>query len=212
MGVEGMVRRLWRRSVDNAPMTMTVACVNVPRPPGSAGVLRLAPATGPVEFGPLGFAAGPDVPPPQDPTIAPADHALAYAVYAYPTVHHAFWSTVRAQAGVTPREEPLPPASFDEHLALDGLQESRLWLGDLLRFADCTLAVSGPRLPDPRFNETLGFAHAAKMVAQSRWCGFWLAVRVPGTIAAGQPFELIPGPRAAGVVELFRARTRAMTW
>jgi MOSC domain-containing protein YiiM len=165
-----------------------------------------------MEFGPLGFAAGPGVPPPDDPTIAPADHALAYAVYAYPTAHHAFWSTVRAQAGVTPGEEPLPPASFDEHLALDGLQESQLWLGDLLRFADCTLVISGPRLPDPRFNESLGFAHAAKMVAQSRWCGFWLAVRVPGTIAAGQPFELIPGPRAAGVVELFRARTKAMTW
>lgn len=198
---------LSRRSADNAPMTMTVSCVNVPRPGGAGGVLRLAPAAGPVEIGPLGFAIGPDVPPPEDPTIAPADHALAYAVYAYPTAHHAFWRTVRAQAGVTPREEPVPPASFDEHLALDGIEESQLWIGDLLRFPHCTLAVSGPRLPDARFDATLGFPHAAKMVAQSRWCGVWLAVRVPGTIAAGQTFELIPGPRATGVVELFRART-----
>ena len=190
-------------------MTMTVARVNVPLSGDAAdatGVLRLAPAAGRVEIGPLGFAAGPDLPPPEDPTIAPADHALSYAVYAYPTAHHAFWRTVRAQARVTPREEPVPPASFDEHLALDGLVESQLWVGDLLRFPSCTLAVSGPRLPDARFDATLGFPHAARMVAQSRWCGFWLAVRVPGAIAAGDAFEVIPGPRAVGVVELFRAR------
>jgi len=119
---------------------------------------------------------------------------------------------VRAQARVADPDAPIPPGSFDEHLALDGVQESQLWEGDLLRFPDCTLVVSVPRLPDPRFNETLGFVHAAKMVAQSRWSGFWLSVRVPGTIAAGQPFELIPGPRATGVVELFRARTAKMTW
>ena len=140
--------------------------------------------------------------------IAPEDHALAYAVYAYPTAHHAFWRTVRAQARVTPREEPVPPASFDEHLALDGIQESQLWIGDLLRFPGCTLAVSAPRLPDARFNESLGFPHAARMVAQSRWCGFWLAVRVPGRVTAGDAFEVIPGPRANGVVELFRSRLR----
>ena len=105
---------------------------------------------------------------------------------------------MRAQAQVAAPDAPIPPGSFDEHLALDGVQESQLWEGDLLRFPDCTLVVSVPRLPDARFNETLGFVHAAKMVAQSRWSGFWLSVRVPGTIAAGQPFELIPGPRATG--------------
>ncbi len=187
-------------------MTMSVVSVNVPRAAGAGSALRLAPATGLVDIGPSGFAVGPDRPPPEDPTIAAEDHALAYAVYAYPTAHQAFWSTVRAQARVTPREEPVPPASFDEHLALAGIQESQLWIGDLLRFPGCTLVVSAPRLPDARFDESLGFPHAAKMVAQSRWCGFWLAVRVPGTIAAGDAFEVIPGPRATGVVELFNAR------
>ena len=187
-------------------MTMIVSSVNVPRPVNASGVLRLMPASGAVAIGLHGFSTGPDVPPAEDPTIALADHALSYAVYAYPTAHHAFWSTVRAQARVTSREEPMPVASFDEHLALDGLQESQLWIGDLLRFPDCTLAVSGPRLPDSRFDATLGFPHAAKMVAQSRWCGVWLAVRVPGTIKPGDLFEVVPGPRHTGVVELFRAR------
>ncbi|MEO5689348.1 MAG: MOSC domain-containing protein [Burkholderiaceae bacterium] len=193
-------------------MTMLVSAVNVPRPAGSSGVLRLVPAAGSVAVGFTGFAQrAHGHPVGEDPSLAD-ELALSHALYAYPSAHAPFWRTVRAQARVAEPDAPIPPASFDEHLALEGVQESQLWEGDLLRFPGCTLVVSVPRLPDARFNETLGFAHAAKMVAQSRWCGFWLAVRVPGTIAAGQPFELIPGPRATGVVELFRARTARMTW
>ena len=193
-------------------MTMIVSSVNVPRPAQAAGVLRLVPATGAVAVGLTGFAERADLHPVgEDPALAD-ELALSHALFAYPTVHRPFWQTVRAQAGVAEPDAPIPPASFDEHLALDGIQESQLWAGDLLRFPDLTLVVSVPRLPDARFNETLGFVHAAKMVAQSRWSGFWLSVRVPGTIAAGQAFELIPGPRVTGVVELFRARTAAMKW
>ena len=199
-------------SADNAAMTMTVASVNVPRAAGSGGALRLEPAAGAVAVGLTGFAERAERHPVgEDPALAD-DLALSHALYAYPTAHLPFWRTVRAQAGVAESDAPIPPGSFDEHLALDGIQESQLWEGDLLRFPDLTLVVNVPRLPDVRFNETLGFVHAAKMVAQSRWCGFWLSVRVPGSIASGQAFEVIPGPRATGVVELFRARTKAMTW
>ena len=189
-------------------MTMTVASVNVPRPRQAGGVLRLAPASGPVEVAIDGFATRADNHPVGEDPARADDLRLSHALYAYPTAHLPFWRTVRAQAGVAEPDAPIPPGSFDEHLALDGIQESQLWEGDLLKFAQCTLVVGVPRLPDPRFDETLGFPHAAKMVAQSRWCGFWLAVRVPGRIAAGDAFEVIPGPRATGLVELFRARTR----
>jgi MOSC domain-containing protein YiiM len=42
---------------------------------------------------------------------------------------------------------------------------------------------------------------------QSAWCGWYLAVREPGTIAAGERFSVDAGPREVGIVELFRART-----
>ena len=185
---------------------MRVSSVNIPRPAGAPGVLRLEPATGPVAVGLSGFSPlAEGHPVGEDPRLA-AELAMSHALFAYPTLHAPVWQTMRAQAGVAAPDAPLPPASFDEHLALDGIQESQLWEGDLLRFPDCTLVVSVPRLPDARFDVTLGFPQAAKMVAQSRWCGFWLSVRMPGTIATGQAFELIPGPRATGVVELFRAR------
>jgi MOSC domain-containing protein YiiM len=191
-------------------MTMSVSCVNVPRPAGSPGPLRLEPAAGPVAVGLAGFARRAEGHPVgEDPRLAD-ELALSHALYAYPALHRPVWQTMRTQAGVAAPDAPIPPGAFDEHLLLEGIDESRLWEGDLLRFPDCTLVVGVPRLPDARFDETLGFPHAAKMVAQSRWSGFWLSVRMPGTIAAGQPFELIPGPRDTGVVELFRARTAKM--
>ena len=193
-------------------MPMTVVSVNVPRPDAAAGPLRLVQAAGAVPVSLTGFAErAVGHPVGEDPALADK-LGLSHALYAYPTIHAPVWRTMRAQAGVAEPDAPLPPGAFDEHLALDGVQESQLWEGDLLRFPDLTLVVSVPRLPDARFNETLGFVHAARMVAQSRWCGFWLSVRVPGSIAAGQAFELIPGPRATGVVELFRARTARLTF
>ena len=205
---------------------MIVQGVNVPRPAaagageasGAAGAWpRLVPATGPVEVG-LSGLGGEDL---RERDYAalfvddPDEHHISHALYAYPTVHHAFWRTVRAQARVTAFGEvdaPLPPALFDEHLALDGIQESQLWVGDVLRFPGCELVVTAPRLPDARFNVTLGFPKAAKMVAESRWCGFWLAVRLQGRIAAGEPFQVVPGPRATGIVELFRERTQGRAY
>jgi MOSC domain-containing protein YiiM len=129
------------------------------------------------------------------------------AVYAYPSEHYAFWRTVRAQAGVALWDEPLPPGSLGENLTVAGVVENQVWLGDVLRFPECALAVSEPRFPCFKFNAAMGFAHAAKLMVQSAWCGFYLAVREPGTIAAGESFSIVPGPREVGIAELFRART-----
>ena len=198
-------------------MALIVHSVNVPRDPAAAAgasPLRLVAATGPVEVG-LSGMHGDHIRERDHAALFvddPQEHHLAHALYAYPTAHHGFWRTVRAQARVTPFDEvdaPLPAGIFDEHLALDGIEESQLWLGDALRFPACELVVTAPRLPDARFNETLGFPKAAKMVAESRWCGFWLAVRVPGRIAAGDRFEVVPGGRATGLVEMFRERLKS---
>ena len=129
------------------------------------------------------------------------------AVYAYPSEHFAFWQTVRAQAGVAPWNEPLVPGALGENLTLAGVVESDVFIGDVLHFPNCALAVSGPRFPCFKFNAAMGFAHAAKLMVQSAWCGWYFSVRDPGTIAAGESFAIVPGPREVGIIELFRART-----
>jgi MOSC domain-containing protein YiiM len=57
----------------------------------------------------------------------------------------------------------------------------------------------------------MGFKQAAALMSANGWCGFYLAVREPGTLQAGEPFELIAGPREVGIPELFRSRTLGRT-
>jgi MOSC domain-containing protein YiiM len=128
------------------------------------------------------------------------------AVYAYPSEHYAFWQTVRAQAGVAGWDEALAPGALGENLTIAGVLESQVFVGDLLRFPDCALAVSQPRFPCFKLNAALGFKHAGKLMVQSAWCGWYLAVREAGTIVAGEAFDIVPGPREVGIGELFRAR------
>jgi len=134
---------------------------------------------------------------------------VSKAVYAYPSEHYPFWQTVRAQARVALWDEALPPGSMGENLTLAGLLETQVWIGDVLRFPNCELAVSEPRFPCFKFNAAMGFNQAAKLMWANAWCGFYLAVRSAGTLQAGERFELIPGPREVGIPELFRARVEA---
>ena len=154
---------------------------------------------GPVEVRRLGLVGDEQA----DPTV---HGGLGKAVYAYPGEHYPFWQTVRAQARAAAWGEAMPPGMLGENLTLAGLLEDQVWIGDVLRFPGCELAVSEPRFPCFKFDAAMGFNQAAKMMTANAWCGFYLAVRQPGAIAAGESFELIPGPREVGIQELFRAR------
>lgn len=133
---------------------------------------------------------------------------IAKAVSAYPHEHYAFWKTVRAQAGIALWDEAPPAGLVGENLTLEGLLETDCYVGDVLRFPHCALAVTEPRLPCRTLNAALGFPHAAKLMVQSAWCGWYLTVREPGRIAAGERFVLEPGPRDVQIAELFRARAK----
>ena len=128
-------------------------------------------------------------------------------IYAYPSEHYPFWQTVRAQARAAAWNDKLAPGALGENLTLAGLLENQVWIGDLLRFPGCILAVSEPRFPCFKLNAALGFEQAAALMQANGWCGFYLAIREPGTLQEGDPFELIAGPREVGIPELFRART-----
>ena len=155
--------------------------------------------SGPVEVRLLGLAGDEQA----DLTV---HGGLGKAVYAYPGEHYPFWQTVRAQARAAAWGETMPQGMLGENLTLAGLLEDQVWIGDVLRFPGCELAVSEPRFPCFKFNAAMGFNQASKMMVANGWCGFYLAVRRPGLIAAGDAFELVPGPREVGIPELFRAR------
>jgi len=79
-------------------------------------------------------------------------------------------------------------------------------VGDELHYAHCRLRVTEPREPCFKFNAARGFSGASKVMAQSGYCGFYLAVDTPGTLSAGESFELVPGPRRVSIAERFAAK------
>lgn len=131
---------------------------------------------------------------------------LDKAVYAYPTEHYAFWQQARQEAGLADIDATLPWGSMGENLSITGLLEHQVWVGDVLKFPHCALRVTQPREPCYKFNAAMGFATAAKLMAQNGCCGFYLAVDEPGSLQAGEAFELLPGPRRLGIPEMFKAK------
>jgi len=159
------------------------------------------PVSGRVDVQPLGIEG--------DEQADPSVHGgLAKAVYAYPHEHYPLWRTLRAQAQVSLWDEELAPGFMGENLTITGLLEADAYIGDVLRFPHCALAVSEPRYPCFKFDAVMGFKQAGKMMVQSGTCGFYLAVREPGNLASGEAFMIEPGPREVSISELFRARAR----
>ena len=133
---------------------------------------------------------------------------LSKAIYAYPSEHLPFWQTVRAQARVALWDEALPPGALGENLLLQGLDETEMWIGDRWVLPGCVLAVSEPRFPCFKFTAQMGFGQAAKMMAQSGFCGSYLTVIEPGQVRSGDTIELRRGPRQVNIRELFFSRMR----
>ena len=131
---------------------------------------------------------------------------LDKAVYAYPAEHYPFWQAERAQAGLAAPSAALAFGSVGENLTLQGLLEAEVWVGDVLQFAHCTLRVTQSRQPCYKFNAAMGFSAASRRMAQSGYCGFYLAVDQAGSISAAESFELLPGPRRLSISESFNAK------
>ena len=136
------------------------------------------------------------------------------AVYAFPVEHYPVWRTMREQA--TKLDEPLPPGFMGENLTIEGLLETRVWIGDVLVIEPAVpanappmrLRVDSPRFPCFKFNARMGFKHASKMMVQSGFTGFYLEVLQTGSVAAGDAFRVIPGAREVTVEESHRLRSR----
>ncbi len=160
--------------------------------------IRKQATRGPVAVGALGLAGDEQA----DLTV---HGGLSKAVYAYPIEHYAFWREHRRALGLT---TDLPFGSLGENLTLSGVLEASLYVGDQLRLPDCVLRVTQPRGPCYKLNAAMNDSTAARTLAQSGFSGFYLAVDVPGSLSAGQAFEIVAGPRETPLMALFGA-TRA---
>jgi MOSC domain-containing protein YiiM len=124
------------------------------------------------------------------------------AVYAYPSEHYAFW-----------REElpgmALPWGAFGENLTIEGLSETAVRVGDVLRIGTTELVVTQPRMPCFKLNVRFQRPDMVKRFMRSGRSGFYLAVLKEGHVGAGDPIDLVPTDEhaisVAEVVTLYTA-------
>lgn len=158
----------------------------------------------PIDLSALGFAGDEQA----DLSVHGGHHR---AVYAYPAEHYAVWQTMRMQA--IGRNDCLSYGSLGENLTLEGLLETEIWIGDTLtigseRHPQVALRVSAPRGPCYKLNARLGFKHAAKMMVQSGYTGFYLEVLQIGTVCAGDEINVSAGMRVVRLDEQHRLNRR----
>lgn len=163
--------------------------------------IRKRAVVGPVPVRALGLEG--------DEQADPSAHGgLSKAVYAYPIEHYAFWNERRESWGLP---GDLKFGSLGENLTVAGLLEPDLFVGDQVVFPNCVLRVTQPREPCFKFNAVMGSRDAARSMARSGYSGFYFAVEMAGTIAAGESFSVEPGSRTTPLMELFRAGRRSST-
>ena len=97
----------------------------------------------------------------------------------------------------------MPYGTFGENLAIQGLLEADLFVGDVLRFPDCELRVTQPRRPCYKFAAVMADPQVVRVMVQTGYCGFYLAVDRTGHLEAGQSFDLVAGPRETRLMALF---------
>lgn len=111
------------------------------------------------------------------------------AIYAYPLAGYADWA-----AEFPAIADRFVPGAMGENLVVDGLDESSICLGDVIRCGTATCQVAQIREPCSTFAAALGTPAVVKAMARSGRCGWYFRVLEPGAIAAGDGHDVIDRP------------------
>ena len=124
------------------------------------------------------------------------------AVYLYPSEHYAFWR--EAMPGVD-----LPWGAFGENLTTEGLLETDVRPGDVLRVGTTELEITDPRMPCYKLQVRFDRMDIVQRFMDSGRTGFYAGIALEGDVAAGDSIERLAagaGPTIAEVVGVKRRR------
>lgn len=135
------------------------------------------PLDGPVEVNQYGLAGdehtgnGPDL-----------DRAVCF----HPLAHYAYWQAYF-------RRE-IPIGFFGENLTLSGVVDEDVCVGDVIRCGSVVMQITEPRTPCFKQARKLGVPDFVRLILQTGKLGFLARVLQPGTLQAGDAFELVERP------------------
>lgn len=122
------------------------------------------------------------------------------AVLAYALEHYARW---REEYGAGARG----PGGFGENLTLEGLDEPRVAIGDVLRAGSVTLQVSQPRGPCANISRWWNQPGMLARVAQTGRTGWYHRVIAAGEVRVGDPVTILERPNPEWTLDrVLRAR------
>lgn len=108
------------------------------------------------------------------------------ALHLYPLDHHAWW---RERLGDHPALEE--PGGFGSNLAVSGLTEDMVHIGDRFRLGTALIEVSQPRQPCWKIEHRFGQKGMVAAIIQSARCGWYFRVLEMGEVAAGDSLERV---------------------
>jgi MOSC domain-containing protein YiiM len=123
------------------------------------------------------------------------------ALHLYPLDHHAWW---RGQIGDHPTLDE--PGAFGSNLAVTGLTEQIVHIGDRFRCGTALIEVSRPRSPCWKIEHRFGHKGMVAAVIRTGRCGWYFRVIEAGEVKAGDPLERVAlGTTEWSVARVFRA-------
>lgn len=120
------------------------------------------------------------------------------AIYAYPASGYAAWA-----AEFPDIADRFVPGAMGENLVVDGLDETSLCLGDVVRCGSATLQIAQIREPCSTFAAALGTTRVVKAMVRSGRCGWYFRVLEGGYIAPGDSHDVIERPNPAWPITRF---------
>jgi MOSC domain-containing protein YiiM len=123
------------------------------------------------------------------------------ALHLYPLEHHAFW---RGEIGDHPALDE--PGGFGSNLAVSGLTEDMVHIGDRFRLGSALIEVSQPRQPCWKIEHRFGHKGMVARIIESGRSGWYFRVIETGEVAAGDSLERVAiGARDWSITRAFRA-------
>lgn len=123
------------------------------------------------------------------------------ALHLYPLDHHGFW---REQLG----DHPLlaEPGAFGSNLAVSGLTEAMVHIGDRFRLGSALIEISQPRQPCWKIEHRFDAKGMVASIIQTGRCGWYFRVIEMGEVSAGDSLERVAlGAADWSVARAFRA-------
>lgn len=123
------------------------------------------------------------------------------ALHLYPLDHHDWW---RGEIGDHPALEE--PGGFGSNIAVRGLLEDDVHIGDRFRLGTALIEVSQPRQPCWKIEHRFGTKGMVARIVTTGRCGWYFRVHETGEVAAGDVLERIAiGDDSWSVARVFRA-------